>query len=175
MARIQIDLNELAHFPLPELDVLKALVKLHAGQNMQQVRDDLSLDDALAQRIARFLVHGEGRHRLPLLFCDRLKGEFDQLCIDVCQAMNQILGTQYRAEDLRAYVLPWYQRGYTEMMVFRNVVEDRANAWRDDRKLKTHLRPATLFGEKFEQYVNLSRISSAGDGQVGYDDAFLGV
>lgn len=175
MARIQVDLNELAHFPLPELDVFKALVKLHAGQPMQQVRDDLSLEDALAQRIARFLVHGEGRQRLPLLFCDRLKGEFDQLCIDVTQAMNQILGTQFRSEDLRAYLLQWYQRGYTDMAVFRNVVADRAAAWRDDRKLKTHLRPATLFGEKFEQYVNLSRISSIGGDEVGYDDAFLGV
>jgi hypothetical protein len=61
------------------------------------------------------------------------------------------------------------------MMVYRNVIEDRANAWRDDRKLKTHLRPATLFGDKFEQYVNLSKISSSGEGQVGFDDAFTGV
>ena len=175
MARIQIDLNELSQFPLEELDVLKALVKLHAGQPMQQVRDDLKLDDSVAQRIVRFLMKQGGQQRLSLLFCDRMKGEFDQLCISIAQGMNRILGTTYKQEDLRASVLYWYQRGYVEITDYINVVADRANAWRDDRKLKTHLRPATLFGDKFEQYLNLSRISAVSDDQVGYDDEFTGV
>lgn len=174
MARIQIDLNELAAISLPEMDVFKALVKLHAGQPMQHVINDLSLDNGVALRIHRFLFSEGGRQRLPLLFCDELKGDFDQLCIGVTQRMNSILGTDFKQADLRPNLHYWYQRGYSEIIDFVRVVEDRASAWRDDRKLKTHLRPATLFGDKFEQYLNLSKISSTGD-QVGYDDEFTGV
>jgi len=175
MARIQIDLNELAEFPMPELKVLKALVKLHAGQPMPQVIGDLDLETAVAQSIARFLVNEGGRQRLPFLFCEDLKGDFDQLCISIAQSMNQHLGTQYKQSELRHKVRYWYERGYTEMNDYLAVVTDRSDAWRSDPKLKTHLRPATLFGEKFEQYLNLSRITSAQSSLVGYDDEFTGV
>ena len=63
MARVQIDLNELADCPFKELDVLKALLKLHLGQTMQQVIQDLTLDQAVAQRIATFLVKQGGRQK----------------------------------------------------------------------------------------------------------------
>lgn len=174
MPRIQIDLQELAAITLPEMDVLKALVKLHAGQPMSNVIRDLNLDNGVALRIHRFLFSEGGRQRLPLLFCDTLKGDFDQLCIGVAQRMNAILGTNFKQNDLRHYLLFWYERGYSEIIDFVAVVEDRAAAWRDDRKLKTHLRPATLFGDKFEQYLNLSKISRSGD-QVDRDDEFTGV
>lgn len=175
MARVQIDLNELADCPFKELDVLKALLKLHLGQTMQQVIQDLTLDQAVAQRIATFLVKQGGRQKLPFLFCDDLKGEFDQLCIEITQGMNQILGTQYRSEDVRKPVRHWYERGYTEMTDYVGVVNDRADAWRSDPKLKTHLRPQTLFGEKFEQYLNLSRIMQASHEPTDPNTEFTGV
>lgn len=173
--RIQVDLNELAEFPMKELKVLKALVKLHMGQNMQQVIKDLDLDTAVAQSIARFLVNEGGRQRLPFLFCDDMKGDFDQLTIEVARVLNHELGTQYRQEDLRHRVRHWYERGYTEMIPYESVIKDRANAWRADPKLKTHLRPNTLFGDKFEQYLNLSRITTTPSGQVSLDEEFTGV
>lgn len=173
--RIQVDLNELAQFPMDELKVLKALVKLHLGQPMPQVIADLDLDTAVAQGIARFLVNEGGRQRLPFLFCDDMKGDFDQLAIEVTRVLNHELGTQYKQEDVRHKVRHWYERGYTEMMPYQSVIKDRADAWRSDPKLKTHLRPNTLFGERFEQYLNLSRISGTPSGQVSLDEEFTGV
>jgi len=175
MARILIDLKELATWPLKELDVVKALVKLHAGQSMQQVRDDLSLDDSIAKRIASFLVSEGGRQRLPLLFCDRIDSSLDEMVVGITRHMNQVLGTRYSTEEVRKYVVVWYKAGFTEMIAFTDVVDDRSKAWRDDRKLKTHLRPQTLFGEKFEQYRNLSLISSETPDKTDRRNEFTGI
>lgn len=176
MSRIEIDLVQLAKVPFKELDVLKALVKLHAGQNMPQVIKDLDLDTAVAQSIAGFLVNQGGRSILPLLFCERQqKSEFDQAVHEVTMEMNKILGTGYTHDEVRGAIEQWYRHGYTDTNDYINVVKDRADAWRSQPTLKTHLRPATLFGEKFVQYLNLSKISGMPVDQVKFNDEFTGI
>lgn len=176
MSRVQIDLVQLGKLPFEELDVLKALVKLYAGQPMPKVIDDLKLDHAIAQRIAGFLVNDGGRAILPLLFCESQgKSEFDQTVHQVTMEMNQILGTQYKHDDVRDHIDRWYRHGYTDGNDYVNVVRDRADAWRGSPQLKTHLRPATLFGEKFLQYLNLSKISGMPVDRVKFNDEFTGI
>jgi uncharacterized phage protein (TIGR02220 family) len=174
--RIEIDLNHLGKIPLKELDVLKALVKYHAGQTTQQIIDDLDLDIATAQRVARYLVNDGGRAILPLLFCEsQQKGEFDQTVHNVVRGMNEVLGTKYTHEEVRAAIDVWYRNGYTDVNDYIAVVKDRAAAWRHQPTLKTHLRPGTLFGEKFVQYLNLSKISALPVEQVKFNDEFTGI
>ena len=176
MSRVEIDLVQLAKIPLKELDVLKALVKLHAGQNMPQVIEDLNLDQAVAQSIAGFLVNSGGRAILPLLFCERQQAsEFDQVVHEVTLGMNKVLGTDYKHDDVRTAMTPWYRNGYTAANDYLNVVKDRAAAWRSQPSLKTHLRPATLFGDKFLQYLNLSKISALPVDKVKFNDEFTGI
>jgi len=176
MSRVQIDLVQLSKLPFRELDVLKALVKLHAGQPMPQVITDLNLDQAIAQSIAGFLVNDGGRAILPRLFCESLgKSELDQTVHLVTMEMNQILGTQYKHEDVRPHIEQWYSHGYVDGNDYINVVKDRADAWRANPQLKTHLRPATLFGEKFLQYLNLSKISGMPVERVKFNDEFTGI
>lgn len=172
--QIRIDLNELAELPFEELNVLKALVKLHAGQPMQQVMQDLSLDDKVARQIASYLVTEGGRQRLPSLFCEPVTTDLDEVCMAITRHLNQALGTEYSMPSVRRYVAPWYEKGYTEMIAYAEVIDDRAAAWRSEPKLKTHLRPATLFGSKFEEYRNLSMIKGASNPSDLFDE-FTGI
>lgn len=175
MATIRISLEELARLPFRELDVLKALVKLHAGQPMPKVIEDLKLDTQVAQSLARFLVNEGGRSRLPLLFAEEVKGELDELVIEVQRGMNQVLGTKFSPHDIRGAIVQWYNKGYHDVQDYVDVVKVMADAWRDEPKLKMHLRPATLFGKKFEEYRNIAMIQSMPVDRVKFDDEFTGI
>lgn len=172
---LRIDVDHLNVLPFDELKIIKALVKLHYGQNMQQVIRDLNLSTEVAQNISRFLVEQKGRHLLPLLFCEPIAEEFDQLLHNVTFSMNECLGTDYRAADVRPHIIPWYSEGFKSANDYVVVVKDRSSAWRDDPKLKTHLRPATLFGKKFLEYRNLAMIAPAPKEVVNIRDEYTGV
>jgi len=175
MATIRLSLDELAKLPFKELDVLKALVKLHAGQPMPKVIQDLNLDTQTAQSLAGFLVSEGGRDRLPLLFAEEVEGALDELVLEVQRGMNQVLGTQFASQDIRRAIVQWYNRGYKDVQDYVDVVRVMADAWRDEPKLKMHLRPATLFGKKFEEYRNIDMIQSMPVDRVKFDDEFTGI
>jgi len=175
MARIEVDLTVLAQIDIEGIEVFKALVKLNAGQDMERVQKDLNLTDLQARQVASYLVTKEGEQRLPFLFCQQARTDLDVLCIAVTQNLNRILGTEYRPGDVKKYVRVWYDRGFVEITAYTNVVADRARAWRSEPKLKTHLRPATLFGNKFEEYRNLSMIASNDSDRTDLEDEFTGV
>lgn len=48
-----------------------------------------------------------------------------------------------------------YQEGYV-LDDFKKVIETKASHWKDDGKMSAYLRPHTLFGPKFEAYLNES-------------------
>lgn len=175
MATIRLSLDELAKLPFKELDLLKALVKLHAGQPMPKVIQDLNLDTQTAQSLASFLVSEGGRDRLPLLFAEEIEGALDGLVLEVQRGMNQVLGTQFASQDIRRAIVQWYNRGYKDVQDYVDVVRVMADAWRDEPKLKMHLRPATLFGKKFEEYRNIAMIQSMPVDRVKFDDEFTGI
>ena len=172
---IRIDLDRLNDLPFDEYKIIKALVKIHFGQNMQQVVRDLDLTDEFGQQLVRFLVEQGGRQLLPLLFCEPLHDNFDQFVHTITHGMNDCLGTHYKTSDVRDFVQYWYEQGYTTPDVFVEVVQDRSRAWRDQPMLKTHLRPATLFGKKFMEYRNLAMIKPNAGRQVSMNDEFTGV
>lgn len=175
MANIRLNLDELARLPFEELKVLKALVKLHAGQPMPQVIQDLKLDTKVSQSLASFMVNGGGRDRLPLLFAEEMAGELDELVLEVGRGMNQELGTNFSSHDIKGAIIGWWKRGYKDVQDYVDVVKVMAEAWRDEPKLKMHLRPATLFGKKFEEYRNIAMIQSASVDRVKFKDEFTGI
>jgi uncharacterized phage protein (TIGR02220 family) len=171
---LRIDVDQLNELPFDELKIIKALVKLHYGQNMQQVVKDLSLSTEVGQQLSRFMVEQKGRQLLPLLFCEPVAEELDQVIHTVTYEMNQCLGTDYKAAEVRKYLIDWYRAGYTTPEPFIAVVKDMSAAWRENPQLKTHLRPATLFGKKFSEYRNLAMIV-ASPNTVDIRDEFTGV
>ncbi|MGE6602274.1 conserved phage C-terminal domain-containing protein [Lysinibacillus fusiformis] len=69
--------------------------------------------------------------------------------------LNQTAGTSYRhtSKKTRQLIKARFNEGFTEDD-FRLVIEKKVTTWLHDSKMHTYLRPETLFGTKFEGYLN---------------------
>ena len=74
---------------------------------------------------------------------------------EVVQALNDTVGTRYRAntDSTRRHILARLREGFT-VDDCREVIRKKADEWGGDAKMSRYLRPETLFGSKFESYLN---------------------
>lgn len=172
---LQVNLTELADLDFDGLRMLKALVKIHYGQNIQDVVKELNLPEGESQALVSFLVQRGGRQRLSTLFCQPLSEDINKFCAKVVRKLNDVLGTEYGVDDVSPYVSVLYKQGHNIIDDYVSVIEDRAREWQPDRKMRQHLRPSTLFGKKFKEYLQLTRIQQLPFDQVKWNDEFTGV
>lgn len=69
--------------------------------------------------------------------------------------LNEKAGTQYRASTpkTKALIRSRLSEGFT-VNDFITVIDKKCEEWRGDGKMEKYLRPETLFGTKFEGYLN---------------------
>ena len=69
--------------------------------------------------------------------------------------LNEICGTSYKpnAKETKRLIRARMNDGYT-VNDFKTVIFKKAKQWKDDQKMCGFLRPQTLFGTKFESYLN---------------------
>lgn len=89
---------------------------------------------------------------------DILSGKPDCLPVkvrEIIDYLNSVLGTSYRASSKKntSLINARLNDGFT-VDDFKAVIDKKAAAWRDDPKMAKYLRPETLFGTKFEGYLN---------------------
>ena len=74
---------------------------------------------------------------------------------EIVNYLNNSAGTNYRASSkkTRELIKARINEGYT-LEDFRVVIEKKTRDWINDNKMKAYLRPETLFGTKFEGYLN---------------------
>lgn len=77
------------------------------------------------------------------------------LSLSVLSHLNSVAGTQYKTDDVASVRLisDLAHKGYTEEQMLE-VIDKKAADWLGDPKVEQYLRPSTLFGQKFEQYLN---------------------
>ena len=82
--------------------------------------------------------------------------------------LNQRAGTSFRASSKRTRRLidTRWAEGW-RMADFWDVVSSRCDKWLGDNRMRSYLRPETLFGPKFEGYVQAAR-AGGGDGYGEY-------
>ena len=56
-------------------------------------------------------------------------------------------------ETYKRLIRARFNQGYT-LENFKQVIDTKVNEWGNDDKMKTYLQPSTLFGTKFDQYLN---------------------
>ena len=73
---------------------------------------------------------------------------------EVVTYLNQKAGTAFKdkSKDTRRHIKARFDEGYT-MDDFRKVIDGRVTAWKGT-DMEQYLRPSTLFGNKFESYLN---------------------
>lgn len=101
---------------------------------------------------------------------DILSGKPDAAC-EVVAYLNQVLGTDYKptTRKTREIIQARFMEGFT-VGDFKTVINRKANKWRGDPKMAEYLRPITLFGTKFESYLNEQEAQDAKN-QRGNQDA----
>jgi uncharacterized phage protein (TIGR02220 family) len=74
--------------------------------------------------------------------------------------LNKKTGRSFQIgnEAYRSLIRARYREGKTDMD-FKKVIDLKVHQWKDDIKTREWLRPTTLFGTKFDQYLNEGPIS----------------
>ena len=74
---------------------------------------------------------------------------------DVIDYLNQTVGTHYKtsSKKTRDLIRARANEGFS-LEEFKTVIDKKAAEWKDDPKMCKFLRPETLFGTKFEGYLN---------------------
>ena len=80
---------------------------------------------------------------------------------DTIQYLNSVAGTQYSDTniDTMNIIFSLMDRGY-ELDDFKSVIDRKWEQWKGTEYQK-FVRPSTLFGKKFENYLNEPRITKA--------------
>lgn len=92
------------------------------------------------------------------------------LCSEVVDYLNAKAGTGFKATSSKTQALVRARSadGFTASD-FRAVVDNKVADWGNDPKMAKYLRPETLFGTKFEGYLNERKAVSAGGLYSEYD------
>ena len=72
---------------------------------------------------------------------------------DLIQYLNDKAGTSHKADGgVTAKIQFLLNNGYTPLQL-RTVIDKKCAEWLQDEKMRAYLRPSTLFGEKFPEYL----------------------
>lgn len=74
---------------------------------------------------------------------------------EVIEYLNSVLGTHYKdsTDKNKSLIRARLREGFT-VDDFKVVIDKKASAWLTDPQMQKYLRPETLFGTKFESYLN---------------------
>ena len=100
-----------------------------------------------------------------------LSSEASTLCIDVIDYLNLVAGKSFRSgssETMRV-INARAVDGYS-IEDFKSVVDKKCRAWVNDPRMAKFIRPQTLFGTKFESYLNEHEVAEKSRVQKTQDD-----
>lgn len=95
---------------------------------------------------------------------------------EIIMCLNNRTGASYRATSKRTrdLIKARFNEGFT-LDDFKVVIDKKSDEWLDDKNMSKFLRPETLFGNKFESYLNQpSRKMTTKDLAKGMDFGFMG-
>ena len=86
------------------------------------------------------------------------KEESAEFCANVkeiVEYLNSAIGSHYKpsVEKTRTFIRARLREGFT-VEDFKTVIDKKTKAWLGNREMQKFLRPETLFGTKFEGYLN---------------------
>ena len=108
---------------------------------------------------------------------DKLSGEPDESdavpYAEIISILNDELGTAFRstAKSTRGLIHARWMEGY-RIEDFRDVIAFKKFEWGGDQKMSQYLRPSTLFGTKFEGYLQAAHKSAVVTEEEQTDDFY---
>lgn len=83
--------------------------------------------------------------------------------VAIIARLNEKAGTAYRATSkaTQSHIRARLAEGFT-IEDFYSVIDKKCAEWKGDAKMEKYLRPETLFGSKFENYLNAPAVQKRG-------------
>lgn len=90
----------------------------------------------------------------------RNKDIYINIYIDIVEYLNKKANKNYKhnSDKTRRFIDARLNEGYT-FEDFKKVIDNKCRSWLNDERMNQYLRPETLFGTKFEAYLNEMPIS----------------
>lgn len=88
------------------------------------------------------------------------KDIYINIYIDIVEYLNKKANKNYKhnSDKTRRFIDARLNEGYT-LEDFKKVIDNKCRSWLNDERMNQYLRPETLFGTKFEAYLNEMPIS----------------
>ena len=82
---------------------------------------------------------------------------------DIVEFLNEQAGTNYRSatKGTQTLINARLNEGFT-VNDFKTVIVKKCAEWKNDPKMAKYIRPETLFGNKFENYLNAPTVAKSG-------------
>jgi len=98
------------------------------------------------------------------------KNEKNEYIVEIINYLNNATGKNYRhtTKKTRSLINARIKEGFA-VDDFKKVIDTKNTEWKHNQKMQKFLRPETLFGTKFESYLNQNNNSTVDD---GYDYGF---
>lgn len=94
-----------------------------------------------------------------------------ETAVSIVSYLNQKSGKAFRAssEKTKTLIRARIREGFT-VDDFKRVIDNKCNDWLSDPERAQYLRPETLFGSKFESYLNQTPVIRARNGFRNFDE-----
>ncbi|TXR62118.1 replication protein [Bacillus sp. AY18-3] len=91
--------------------------------------------------------------------------------VEIVTYLNDTCSTSYRTstKKTKSLIKARFNQGFT-IEDFKKVIDIKASHWLTDEEYNQYLRPSTLFGTKFEEYLN-QQLKKGADKNVGNSNA----
>lgn len=84
--------------------------------------------------------------------------------------LNQVANKRYKFVDkTKRLLLARFKEGYT-LEDFKQVIDIKTAEWKDSPEFSKYLRPETLFGSKFDGYLNQKPKTIKGESEDNFPD-----
>ncbi|AQY37871.1 phage replisome organizer N-terminal domain-containing protein [Bacillus thuringiensis] len=86
---------------------------------------------------------------------EELEEDINKYIVEIINHLNETCSTSYRTstKKTRDLIKARFKQGFN-IADFRKVIDIKASHWIENEEYNQYLRPSTLFGNKFEEYLN---------------------
>lgn len=127
---------------------------LHEKPMLENRTQDNPMQDNGTQRSHQYKITSKEDH-IKRSNSQAQPDDTSQIRKEVVDYLNQKLGTKYKpnASKNKTVINARLNEGY-KLDDFKQVIDNKYSDWANDAKMVKYLRPETLFGSKFDGYLN---------------------
>ncbi|MGX7077447.1 conserved phage C-terminal domain-containing protein [Globicatella sanguinis] len=149
----EIELTNIASMVGSETDKASMMRRLRNQRKQEKLSSSNNVTEELPERYTEKEIEIDKELEIDK---DTLSSKHDSIPYrEIVEYLNEKTGSKFKhtTQTTRASIKTRFKEGYS-LDDFKRVIDIKTSQWLYDNKMKPYLRPQTLFGTKFEAYLN---------------------